>query len=464
MRTFLLSVWRRGARAGRPAVVVWFFVLISAPLVAFVAGVRPVQVENRTPVPAPELVPGRLLDSALYADVGDWFEDRLPGRDHAVEADAWIDYRVFGDSPSPRVSLGEDGWLFLTDTIRVPCITADRADEIAGELDLISRAGAAAGVEVVLVVAPDKAAIYPDRLGGLADEAACAAENRALLRSALSGSPVYVDTWAALRAAGQSRDLLLYHRTDTHWTRLGASEAAAAVVEHLEPGLWEPAAVVHSGTQRRHGDLVALMGLSFREQAATHRVWRGVSPDVTRIPTGAGPVAVVSETRGVPVVPGRAVLIHDSMGEVIVPLLRPYFEHLTSVRTRAASSFGIGGEWFTVVLDDADVLLLQTVEREIVGRFDGTVALRLVGALAHRLPGVEVGGAGVARTMDLPVSAAPRFLVVEGGGAASLQIGEVVVTSQAAGSAAVLDVTGLAGRAVVAAQTPPTRILLVTLP
>jgi hypothetical protein len=372
---------------------------------------------------------------------------------------------VFGDSPTRRVSLGADGWLFLTDAVRADCVTPEHAEEIAIELDLMARIGDGAGVEVILLVAPDKSAVYPEHLGDLASEAACSRTSRGLLRSELSGSAAFVDTWAALEAAHGTAGSLLYHRTDTHWTRLGASTAAAIVIERLAPGLWEPDAVVAGGTQRRHGDLVALMGLSFREDAVIHRIWRGVAPEVTREPTRGGPEAVLSEMSGVPVVPGRTVLIHDSMGEVIVPLLRPYFEQLTSVRTRAGSSFGMAA-WFTELIGDADVLLLQTVERELVARFDAHPSRDVIAALADRLPSTEVPvGGSRSQAVDLPAVAGRRFLVVDGGGRVYLQVGGVEVAADPSGvGPAVVDVSGLAGTALITTETPPSRLLLVTLP
>jgi hypothetical protein len=457
---------RRAAGVGRVLIVAWFFAVISVPLAAFALGVRPAPVENRALAPQPDVRPGRLFDTALYTEIADWYEDRLPGRDHAVEADAWIDYRVFGDSPNPRVSLGADGWLFLTDAVRATCITPQRAAEISAEADLLARTARAAGLEVILLVAPNKAAIYPDRLGDLAPEARCATSNREMVQAALEGSPVFVDTWQVLETSREATDVLLYHRTDTHWTRFGASVAAAELVEQVAPGLWDPGALVHGGTQRRHGDLVALMGLSFREEAAAYRVWRGTGPEVARVSAGGGPQVVVSEMNGVPVVGGRSILVHDSMGEVLVPLLRPYFEHLTSVRNRSASSFGIAGGWFAGMMADADYLVLQTVERELVDRFNGSVARDVIAALAGRLPHVEVPVDGPGPyTVDLPEVPATRFLVTVRGGDAGVHAGGFAVSGGANGAGtAVLDVSGMAGAVVLTTEAPPSGVLLVTLP
>ena len=466
MREMLRSV--RDAirrRPGAAAASVWFVLVIGAPLVALAAGIRPVPGENRTVAAAPDLSAGRVLDTGMYEEAAAWFEDRLPGRDHAVEADAWIDYRLFGDSPNPEVSLGDDGWLYLTRAVRAECTTPERAAEVAAELDLITRVGAAAGVDVVLVVAPNKAAIHPEHLGGLADDERCAAANRALLRDALAGSPAFVDTWTALEEVRESAGERLYHRTDTHWNRLGASFGAAALIEHLEPGLWDPEAVVRTGTQQRLGDLTRLMGLSSREEVAAYRVRRGVDPVVDRVPLGDGHEAVVSTMAGAAVVPGRAVVVHDSMGEVIVPLLRPYLEEAATVRTRAGSSFGTGGAWFAELAGDADLLVLQTVERELVARFDGTLLEDVVGGLADRLPHTEVP---IGEPFD---SGAGRFLVVSGtpGTRVTLASGDTVLEAEiGAAGTAVFDAAGLTGDAVVGGGGAPgadvTGAVLVTVP
>lgn len=458
LRPAMVAVRRR---PGAAAAAVWFVLVIAAPLAAFVAGVRPVPGENRAVAAAPELAVGRAFDTDLYGEVAAWFEDRLPGRDHAVEADAWIDYRVFGDSPNPDVSLGADGWLYLTRAVRAPCITSERAEAVAAEVDRIARIGAAAGVDVVLIVAPNKAAIHPEHLGGLADREECAAANRALLRDALAGSSAFVDTWAALEDAGTGERL--YHRTDTHWNRLGASYAAGAVVERLAPGLWDQQAVVRTGTQQRLGDLVKLMGLSFTEEVSAYRVRRGRDPAVERVPTDGGPEAVESAMTGLPVVPGRTVVIHDSMGEVIVPLLRPYLEEAVTVRTRAGSSFGTGGAWFAGLLGDADLLVFQTVERDLVDRFDGTVVSDVVGALAARLPRAEID---VGAPFDL-VGTDDRFLVVTGtpGTSVSVATGGSEITAEVGPvGTAVVDLTGVHGAGVVEVAGTATGVVLVTVP
>jgi hypothetical protein len=157
------------------------------------------------------------------------------------------------------------------------------------------------------------------------------------------------------------------------------------------------------------------------------------------------------------------VVIHDSMGEVIVPLLRPYLEEAVTVRTRAGSSFGVGGAWFPALLDGADLLVFQTVERELVGRFDGTLPLQLIGALADRMPHtpIEVGG-----TVDLGTGA-DRFVVAAGepGAVVRITAGGVVAETEVgpAGTAAV-DLSRIQGSGILNVEGSITRVTLVRVP
>ena len=54
------------------------------------------------------------------------------------------------------------------------------------------------------------------------------------------------------------------------------------------------------------------------------------------------------------------------------------------------SSFGAGAPWFAEQLRAADLLILVSVEREVLDRLHGGLAAELVGALADALPSREI--------------------------------------------------------------------------
>jgi alginate O-acetyltransferase complex protein AlgJ len=376
-------------RLGRWAIVAWFAGLLAVPPVLLAVGLRPAEVENRPLAKAPGSSLSGLFDTDWYAGITAWFTDRLPVRDRAIEADARIDLGVLGESPNPQVLIGSDDWLYLREGLVAPCLGEDQIRAAVEEVVGAERVLAAAGKELLLVVAPNKDAVYPEHLGDHAGDTGCADANRAAFRSLMSAAGIdgYLDTWATLGEAKAAGAGLLYHRLDTHWNDLGAVAVAEAVLEHLAPGLWDPATFVFTGSRARRGDLTDLMGLSLTESADYWEVRRAATPVMTSESLG-GVEAVVSTVEGIPTTGISALMLHDSMGNALTPILRPYFDTLTTVQARG--SFGTGGDWFGERLREADLLVLETVERYLFPLLPTGLAADLVGALVDRLPHQEV--------------------------------------------------------------------------
>lgn len=386
------AVTRRLSRWGRWAIVGWCAGLLGLPPLLSAAGLRPALVEQRVPAEAPGFSIGRVLDTDWYEEIAVWFTDRLALRDRAIEADALLDLRVFGQSPSPRVLVGTDGWLYLRDDFAVPCYPADAIQAAVDELALLDRALQLAGKRFLFVVAPDKSAIYPDHLGGLAADAECALANRGTFRAlaAAAGMDGYIDTWSSLEeAAAGPRPV--YHRLDTHWNDFGAGVAAETIVEHLRPGLWDESQFVLVGSEIRIGDLGRLMGLSLSAEVENWQVQRGEEPAVQTERVARGIEAVTSTVEDDAVIGLSGLMIHDSMGNALAPLLRPYFGQLTTVRAVATrGSFGTDQAWFAGALAEADLLMVIKVERLLLARLQGGLAADVVGALAGRLPHSDI--------------------------------------------------------------------------
>jgi hypothetical protein len=383
---------RRLSRWGRWGIVVWLGTLLALPPLLLAAGQRPALVEQRLPAEAPGFSAGRLLDTAWYGQIADWFADRLPWRDRAIEADALIDYVLFRESPSPRVRIGSDGWLFLRDDFAVPCHPAGSVRAAVDEVALLDRALQAAGKQLLFIVAPDKSAVYPDRLGRLAAETGCALANRATFREQLAEAGIdgYLDTWAVLEAAAAG-PRPAYHRLDTHWNDFGAGAVAAAAVERFAPGRWDPGDFVLVGSESRVGDLGRLMGLSLREDAEVWQVHRAEEPSLMTEPVSRTIEAVTSTMESDLAIGLSALMVHDSMGNALAPLLRPYFSSLTTVRALGVRApFAADPAWFEGALGEADVLIVVKVERVGLQRLQGGLADAVVGALADLLPHREI--------------------------------------------------------------------------
>jgi alginate O-acetyltransferase complex protein AlgJ len=199
---------------------------------------------------------------------------------------------------------GKDGWLFLVAELRHLGVgrfwgeraarasrapSADRADPLPAILDFRDQL-AKAGIELLLVPVPPKAAVVPAAVPGLQAPPrgrldAADAAFYALLRE--RGVAV-LDLQPELAAAG---DPPRYCKTDTHWSGAGIAHAAARIAGHVKPLPWYAAlpkqrfAAEERATEIR-GDLTRMLGLAAPETVALRFV---EAP-------GGGPVAPSRES------------------------------------------------------------------------------------------------------------------------------------------------------------------------
>ena len=71
-----------------------FLMLIFAPGVSALLGVRDDSFENRPAAPLPQWTLQSWLDASAYGELSDWLRDALPLRSDAVAFDTWLDYVV----------------------------------------------------------------------------------------------------------------------------------------------------------------------------------------------------------------------------------------------------------------------------------------------------------------------------------------------------------------------------------
>ena len=163
-----------------------------------------------------------------------------------------------------RVRPGCDGWLFLTDEMRINRHAQANAQIKAAAVRDIQQQLSLRGIRLLVAVVPDKSRIASGQLCDLRRPVQL--HNRAVAWvEALNKAGVSaLDLAPALQSLGSEA----YLRTDTHWSEAGASAAAKAIAVRVqamgitatphkdyETALQDPA--------RRPGDLVRLAGLEW---------------------------------------------------------------------------------------------------------------------------------------------------------------------------------------------------------
>lgn len=349
--------------------------VLLLPWIAWTFGVRASEAtENRPLAEPPTVEPGSIVDETFYAALDQYLVDHLPLRQEAAAAVNAGLYAVSGESPVEDAFVQRDGTWFLSEDFLLACDGDFDVDRLAATFRAWSEASGGE-VDLRLVVAPDKSSIAdgePTTRTRIADN--CQVQREAGLRAAFAGSDAFVDVWTPMRAAvaagagsvgGEPEPW--YFVNDSHWTFRGAAEMSAAIVESLGVP-FDRDAVEPFGEFRLVGDVTRRLGLE-REEVVPQRmsVRPGVEGSVeTERFVAAEGVRIHRSTSAdpaSPLVPGRTVVLHDSMGNYAEPTLAPYFEHVEFVHW---GDLDAGGFFDRVA--EADHVVIEVVQRDVYVR------------------------------------------------------------------------------------------------
>ncbi len=351
-------------RALKIALLAWFGLLLGAPLVLYLAGERPGDMENRTLAPQPDITPRSLANIETYRRAAIAFSDRLPFRDRVIRQRGRLAYELLGDSPVSQVLVGRDRWLFLRDDL-VPCSDPVEPEDAASGLDLLRAGLAATGRDLRVLVVPSKTWIEREHYGRVLSADACARERGARLEAGLHGVPGALDLWGPFRAAkAAGDDVFISH--DSHTGPVGTAITAGALVQSLDPAAWASGHVGAGPPAPRPGDLANLMGLGFQREAPT----LAVEPPTQTIAT---PTFVIGDSQ---------------FQDYDAAAAQPFFQSLTSCTFDSMYD----GTCDPAPLVAARTIVVETVERFALTR-GGTIAGLVLAALAAELPGAPAAWA-----------------------------------------------------------------------
>lgn len=388
-----------------------FVALISIPVIVFATGARPEPNQNRPPTPLPEITADGILDRELTPQLDAYLEDSLIIAPGAAAAEAWADIAI-GDSPSEEVTLGTNGWLYYTFSLSRPCLAPGDVDALVDTIARAERVVAATGRELIVAIAPDKATIIPDFLP---NDDSCVNESADALH-AVDGPASLLTVWDEMRTA-RANDRPIYFRLDTHWTNEGAGIMAEAIVDRLVPTGWNADAVREIATVDHEGDLTVLLGLPSSEETVeleTALPDTELTTETRTLLTASGAeydkvVAVDFAVRGEPIVGGQTLVMHDSYGWALTPMLSPYFETASFI---AETDPGVGH-----MQDDltaADTIVHVSVQRslhEII--LDRDLAASFVAAFADEFDASEEGTKETGDRLELTATDGDIYVVIE---------------------------------------------------
>ena len=194
--------------------------------------------EKRILAPLPAFTLARALDKKFYIELDRYFNDHFVFRGPLVKAKNRIDFSIFSSSPSKKVYVGKDDWLFSTRTLRDylkdSCKNRQQLRELARGLQNIERELARHGQIFVFVIAPNKATIYPEYVGLARPKQDCGRSRYDLLLEAFDEFPVKGFIRLDKLLIEAKKDGQLYHKTGTHWNLRGERIAIKAILGYLE--------------------------------------------------------------------------------------------------------------------------------------------------------------------------------------------------------------------------------------
>lgn len=317
---------------------IFIFILIS-PYIGWLIGVDIKLEEKRSLAEMPELSIEGIKDQKYFSSVEQYFNDHFSYRGMLIKLKNWIDYYVFHTSPSPKVHIGKDGWLYYFRTeheyFRIDdCIPGERKRmlNLARELHYRERIVEASGRRFILIIVPDKTTIYPEYFGVERPDVRCYKNRYDLLLTYMKKYPVknFVRLDNILVAAKKRQQV--YYKTDTHWNYYGAMLASMAVLKHLAGKEWMAYFPrMEMRTKPYAGDLSKMIALDIKEQAGFIKktIYNGEVKTINfgRYMNGGRYRFVTKAYNGKKLLP-FAILFRDSFSTRMLPYLKGSFKRL----------------------------------------------------------------------------------------------------------------------------------------
>ena len=368
------------ARAWSLALATLFAILIGVPMVGHLFVTEEdiaylEKTEKRKAAPAPQW-DGTLAGlTRLPEEFGDYYQDRIGFRTALIRLHARLTFRLFGNSPSDRVIIGKEGWLYYGPAYarryyrngdpftQQELLTWQRALE--GRRDWLAQHD----IPYLFVLAPNKQSIYPEYFPARINRVNPDSRRTQLMSHMAQHSDVPVlDLTPILRAA--KGETLLYWKNNTHWNPRGAYEGYRGIMASLSPlmPLSAPLALsdmVATPISTKGGDLTGMLGtkaLTFDSFDKLERAggWCAERLDSIVAATGKKTKSFAMECPGAS--GDRALMFRDSFSTSLVPYLSEHFRHVDYI------SSGYDQDVVEKIMASGplDVVIEELVERSLM--------------------------------------------------------------------------------------------------
>jgi len=279
---------------------------------------------------------------------------------------AYAMWDAFHVSPSSKVLIGRDGWLYYNDTEDNDPIATYQGTNLLGDTEVAASRAAliawrdwlqARGIAFVVCIAPEKTSVYPEYLPtGFATRNHRTRVDQLVESWTAPGGVAVVDLRGPLLQAKQSGNIPLYFHTDTHWNAAGAAVGASVLLQALSAQVptvrpFDTADFPTTAISAPPGDLAKMIGVK-----TDLKDWTAIyAPRFTMKKSASPDRPIVVTEQDNPTLP-HIVLFRDSFGNGLIPFLAPDFSRAVYVWDHQLDPRLIDRE-------KPDVVVLEMVER-----------------------------------------------------------------------------------------------------
>jgi len=381
----------RPRHGGQGLALVCAAVFFCVPILGYTVGVRPAAVENHQPRSFPSPLDGW----GFLTGLSPWATDNLPFRDLAIQAEDDISRSVFGEPPSygdaprtgpipstgdssgdspsggenvpsagfPTVVEGKDGWLFYGYDLRGKCRPNRPLDQTIANVQRLRTAVERSGRRFVLVVAPDKSTMVPEKLPDSYAGKACAAGPRQEFWQRANAELRVVDLRQALEREVTRRNGPLYFPQDTHWNFAGGLTMTREVAERLRPGVTSTWSSTLGPQWESEADLPKMIGRTGVNRAIRYSLAPDGGTDRTNFgATDFGRTLYFDTPPASGTVDTSVTMFADSFAQFATPYLAATFTRIsvTHLTTLADNPRGVANS-----LRFGETVVIEVVERNL---------------------------------------------------------------------------------------------------
>lgn len=303
--------------------------------------------------------------------------DRIPYRNLFIQYHGKFNMWL-GESPSAGVVVGDEGWLFLSDTIKdykhCNLYTQEELSYISAKLEDINNYCLEQGTKLIICIAPNKATIYgedylPDTIIRL-DGPSRTKQLVTYIEDNTDVEILFLDS-AVLEAKSTYPDYPLFLHLDTHWNYLGGYWGSRALLDKLQISLrdfdeLELEQINETCLLWNGYDLVNMIGLTgiMNDDVNYHvnnfntvqaEIFGDTTNDMTIFYTACRSNSNADDDR-------KVIFVRDSFGTMMMPYIATCF---TEVYSPHNSHFSMED----VETEKADILIWEYVERGDIQAF-----------------------------------------------------------------------------------------------